>query len=56
MGQGEARKESGLKETRPRIQSASLSLIHPQLKAGIANQRHPFYAQRLFSAEFNKRK
>src|SRR5882724_10244017 len=30
MGQGQAGKESALKETRPRIQSAPLSLIHPQ--------------------------
>jgi CspA family cold shock protein len=50
MGQGEARKESGLKETEPRIQSAPLSLIHTQLKIGTANQRHPFSPERLFSA------
>jgi cold shock protein len=41
MGQGQAREESGLKETKPRIQSAPLSLIHPQLKVGTANQRSP---------------
>jgi hypothetical protein len=56
MGQGQAREESGLKETKPRIQSAPLSLIHPQLKVGTANQRHPFSPERFFSAQFNKRK
>jgi len=29
-------------------------LIHPQLKVGIANQRHPFSPQRLFSAEIQE--
>jgi cold shock protein len=31
-------------------------LIHPQLKIGTANQRHPFSPERLFSAQFNQRK
>jgi hypothetical protein len=42
MGQIQAREESRLKKTAPRIQSPPLSLIHPQLKIGTANQRHPF--------------
>jgi hypothetical protein len=54
MGQGQAGKESGLKETKSCIQSAPLSLIHWQLKIGTANQRHPSHPQRLFSAQFNK--
>ena len=33
--------ESGLKETKPRIQLPA-KFDSPQLKVGIANQRHPF--------------
>jgi hypothetical protein len=51
VGEGQSRKESGLKETRPRIQSAPLSLIHLQLKIGTENQRSPLsHPQRFFSA------
>jgi hypothetical protein len=32
-----------------------LSLTHTQLKAGIANQRHPSHQQRIFSAQFKNR-
>jgi hypothetical protein len=43
MGQGQAREESGVKETKLLIYNRhQLSLIHPQLKVGTANQRHPF--------------
>jgi hypothetical protein len=31
-----------------------LSLIHPQLKVGSANQRCPYHPQRFFSAEIQK--
>jgi hypothetical protein len=53
MGQGQAREESGLKKTAPRRQSPALRLIHPQLKVGVANQRHPLPAATV-SAQFNK--
>jgi cold shock protein len=31
-----------------------LSLIHPQLNVGSANQRHPYHPQRFFLAEIQK--
>ena len=41
VGQGQVGEESGLKETKPRIQLPA-KFDSPQLKAGTANQRHPF--------------
>jgi hypothetical protein len=56
VGEGQARKERVLKETEPHIQSPALSLIHPQLKIGTANQRHPFSPAAILLSTIQQRK